>query len=97
MLREWRLFSLGWIMGRLLRSSCCPQWIRASGRARYTDTERRERQDDVDISRSARGLKLCDVTQSVVTMAGPLGARPYAELAPPTLARRRVITLSISY
>lgn len=92
MLREWRLFSLGWIMGRLLRLAAIPSGSeRALTRTqdRYTDNKK---QDDVDISRSARGLKLC-AAQSVVTMTGPLVARPYVAPTP----SHHVITLSISY
>lgn len=87
MLGEWRLFGLGWIMGRLLRPS--PSGSRAElAPSRYTGN------DDVDIGRSARGLKLCP-GQSFVTMAH--WARDLTPRDPTNTPRRHVITLSISY
>lgn len=65
MLGEWRLFGLGWIMGRLLRPGRRPQ-ADPERSSRQVDTRRCK--DDVDIGRSARGLKLCPA-QSFVTMA----------------------------
>ena len=55
---------------------------------------RRRCKDDVDIGRSARGLKLCS-GQSFVTMAH--WARDLTPRDPTNTPRRHVITLSISY
>lgn len=55
---------------------------------------RRRCKDDVDIGRSARGLKLCP-GQSFVTMAH--WARDLTPRDPTNTPRRHVITLSISY